>query len=232
MDNSEKLVCPVCGYDSLERIQQKHVLSEPFGGSKEISVDVFFCSACGSSGDFNNEHEKLFDQAQEILKQQSVQNILKDLAKVDINMAAIERVLDLPQRTLTKWKNGISKPSASAAALLKFIKLFPWLLEVADNKYDYDTAQKIHTTSAIQSLLTKIKFDESTFSSAGAGVVSTTKSDLYYFHVEKENVPNAYDDTSPQVFVNTKGNPSGLFSSSPFNTVAESQKDYITGSSI
>jgi len=150
--------CPACG--SIDIIDGKGsvLIKEPFGGQDNIEIHENICSKCGSRGDFFNQNELLIDETIKKLKQKSIENVLNDFLDNKISMSSIERALEIPQRTLTKWKNGANVPSSAGIALMRFIKLFPWLLEVAENKYDYNEAQKIHINVAIQKLLPEIDF--------------------------------------------------------------------------
>ena len=60
--------------------------------------------------------------------------------------------MGLPQRTLSKWKNKSVIPSARATALMRYLHLFPWLLDVADNKFEKKGAMQIHIAAAMQEL--------------------------------------------------------------------------------
>jgi len=152
--------CPACG--SIDIIDEKKniLIKEPFGGQDNIEIHENICSVCGSRGDFFNQNETLIDETIKKLKQKSVENILNGFLDNKISMSSIERALEMPQRTLTKWKNRTNTPSSAGIALMRFIKLFPWLLEVAENKYDYNEAQKIHINDAMQKLLPEINFSK------------------------------------------------------------------------
>jgi DNA-binding transcriptional regulator YiaG len=181
-------ICPVCGSDKIERITKEHTISEPFGGTKNISISEVECKACGSTGDFFNENDSIIDSSIKELKQKSINNILNDFSENKISMSAIERALDIPQRTLAKWRSGSSSPTATGVALMRFIRLFPWLLDVAENKYDYDYAQKICINSGIQKLLSCISFKTEDFSEAG--IIATSRSAFMYMYFEKEEFNN------------------------------------------
>ncbi len=56
-----------------------------------------------------------------------------------------------------------SFPSSPGIALLKLLRVFPWLLEVAENKYDFALSQKIHMTVAFKEMLRHIRFSEDDF---------------------------------------------------------------------
>jgi DNA-binding transcriptional regulator YiaG len=181
--------CPACG--SIDIIDEKKsiLIKEPFGGQNNIEIHENICSLCGSRGDFFNQNETLIDETIKKLKQKSIENILNDFIDSKMSMSSIERALGIPQRTLTKWKNRTNVPSSTGIALMRFIKLFPWLLEIAENKYDYNEAQKIHINAAIQKLLPEIDFCKENFIEAG-GIVATSGSALLYKYYEKKNINN------------------------------------------
>lgn len=64
-----------------------------------------------------------------------VYNIVKKFTEKGMSNPHLERVLDIPQRTIEKEKDN---PSPELVALLRIINLFPWMLEVADNNFDPD----------------------------------------------------------------------------------------------
>lgn len=157
---SEK-ICPVCGLGQLEEQSVSRVIRESFGGSLTVSIKNYYCGICESDGDFFDENEKVIENEVEALKKNAINNILNDFSKNNISMAAIERALRLPQRTLTKWKKGASRPSASGMTLMKLLRTFPWLLEVADHDFDYNEAQKIYLRNALNKFVNSLSFDES-----------------------------------------------------------------------
>ena len=181
--------CPACG--SIDIIDEKKSIltKEPFGGQDNIEIHENICSICGSRGDFFNQNDLLIDDTIKKLQQKSIENILNYFIDSKVSMSSIERALEIPQRTLTKWRNRTNVPSSAGIALMRFIKLFPWLLEVAENKYDYSEAQKIHINAAIQKLLPEIDFYKENFIEAG-GIVATSGSALLYRYYEKKNNNN------------------------------------------
>jgi hypothetical protein len=166
MDNR---VCPVCGGSSISRIQREEIVRESFGGQKTILLNEYTCESCGSTGDFFNENETSIQNSLSVLKNDAIVNILEYFSQQKISLSSMERALELPQRTLTKWKNKASKPSSTGVALLKFLRVFPWLLDVAENKYDYTSAQKIHMAIAFKEMLRHMTFDENAYSGTEMG---------------------------------------------------------------
>jgi transposase-like protein len=159
--------CPICGSNNL----QKNLLNEFIKGDlgKEAAFDNvnYKCMECGTEGDFFDESSGSRIHALEKLKKEYVSSTLDYFIDNKISFSSIERVLDLPQRTLTKWKNNVAQPTSAGIALLKFIRLFPWLLEVAENKYDYNTAQKIFIQTAVNKMLHNVIFNQNEFVSNG-----------------------------------------------------------------
>ena len=147
--------CPECGSKAIIENKKNISIKEPFANEVNIEINENVCSLCGSQGDFFNQNETLIDETIKNLKQKSIKNILNDFTNNKMSMSSIERALEMPQRTLTKWKNSTNYPSSAGIALMRLIKLFPWLLEVAENKYNYIEAQKIHINTAIEELLHK-----------------------------------------------------------------------------
>ena len=145
--------CPVCGSQKIHKIQMKRELSGGFDISKHITLSGYECEDCSFSGDFLHENKEVLKQAKEELQSQVMIDTLEYFTDQKISFAGIERVLDLPQRTLTKWKNQKTKPSASALALFKYLRLFPWMLQVADSGFDTEAAQKIHLEIAAHKLI-------------------------------------------------------------------------------
>lgn len=155
--NDEKK-CPVCGSSDLKKITRNHFIDEAFDCQKTIEIFEYHCNACESSGDFFDENDIIISNELKALKNTCVTNIISDFVENNISMSSIERALELPQRTLAKWKSGNTAPSASGVALMKFLKLFPWLIEVAEHNYDYDASQKIFLTQALNNFLSSIEF--------------------------------------------------------------------------
>ena len=177
--------CPACGSTDIKDEGVNITLKEPFGGQDIVEIHEIVCSLCGSRGDFFNENDISLSDAHKKLEQKSIENILNDFAHNKVSMSAMERALGLPQRTLTKWKNRNSAPSSTGLALMRLIRLFPWLLDVAEMKYDYNEAQKIHIKAAVQQLLSVVSFDKDGF--ADAGIVATSKSFFIYMHYNRED---------------------------------------------
>jgi len=171
----KKQLCPVCGSDKLERVVQKDSIPGDFG--KELVVDVPYvkCTECGSEGDFFGENDQVIEKALSTLNESYIEDALNFFNERNISFAGIERAVGLPQRTLTKWKNGISSPTAAGIALLKFLRAFPWLIEVAEHKFDTNISQKILIQTALTKLVNSMSFNDS-------DVEKSRQTELQYLH--------------------------------------------------
>mgnify|MGYP001034948028 CR=1 FL=1 len=194
--------CPVCGSEEILEKKETIAITEPFAGEDDVEIIENMCSVCESRGDFFDQNENIIEETIKKLKQKSVENILKYFIDNKISMSSIERALEMPQRTLAKWKNKGSKTSSAGIALLRFIRLFPWLLEVAENKYDYQKAENIQINSVIQKILDKNSFPSSQewqgqyfdfevvgqkgiiSAAGGCGIYEHTEEDLESFGIE------------------------------------------------
>jgi len=128
------LSCPICGSEELiKSTRERHVPIE-FGRDVTIEETVYSCSECGMEGDFFNENDRKIDIALEEAQKQSAVMIIDELSEKSISMAFFERAMSLPSRTLARWKRG--EITASGSALLKTVKTYPWILDVAERRFE------------------------------------------------------------------------------------------------
>jgi transposase-like protein len=185
---SKNKTCPVCGSDEIYEKKKKHRIKEPFAGEKNIEIIENVCKVCESKGDFFDQNDEVIEENIKELKQRSVENILKYFIENKRSLMSIERALEIPFRTLAKWKNKVTKTSAAGIALLRFIRLFPWLLDVAENKYDSKKAENIMLNNAIEKLskitgnkkATDVEEEKIYIGGAELPINEITKNNLYY----------------------------------------------------
>jgi RNA polymerase subunit RPABC4/transcription elongation factor Spt4 len=164
---SEKKLCPVCGSDELEKVTVRETFHGDMGKRLPIDTTHDRCQVCGSEGDFSNETENVMSKALSVLNAAYIDEALDYFNENKISFAGIERAVGLPQRTLTKWKNRISSPTAAGIALLKYLRIFPWLIDVADNKFDLEISQKIFLARAFNVFVNTFHISDSEISTAG-----------------------------------------------------------------
>jgi hypothetical protein len=180
-----KLNCPVCGSTDIIKSSYNEFVNDNLSGKTLVEKVLYHCNTCGEDGDFFNENETVVNDTLATIRQDFVVSTLDTFASNKISFSSMERALDLPQRTLTKWKNGASSPTAVGIALLKYIKLFPWLLEVAETGFDYEVSQKIFMMTAFNKMINKMSFYENEFKEAG--IFTTANSTFFYIHVQKKD---------------------------------------------
>jgi hypothetical protein len=142
------LTCPACGATKIVTKTNRTTLPKVFNEPVEYEERIDCCEICGECGDFAGENEPHILAAMEVAKKRVINHVIDDLSKNGIKMAYFERALDLPPRTVSRWKNG--ECSASSVALLRTIGAYPWILEVADSDFDPYIAKMKLMESATQ----------------------------------------------------------------------------------
>ncbi len=152
--------CSYCGGHDVHVMEKEHTLSEPYGGEALIQVHVIVCNACGFTVDDSEYNDPLILEGLSALKRQSMVNVLTELNGLGFSNASMERTLGLPARTLARWKNETSlNPSAAALALMRIIRTFPWILAVADQRYDSKSAQSMVLKQAFSHVMESFSTD-------------------------------------------------------------------------
>jgi hypothetical protein len=128
--------CPACNSVKIKVDEYNRRINAPFGPEIEIKEKAIHCFECNEN---YPEHSAKNDYliAYKNSAKGSVRSILDYLYSQKFSFSDIERALDLPYRTLSRWKK-TKEVSAPALVLLRFIRAMPWLIEVADNNYESD----------------------------------------------------------------------------------------------
>jgi len=146
-------ICPACCSANISQYEKSETITDFFGVERGIRLIEYSCADCGSTGDFFNENDDFIQAALNEIKKNEIVQMLEEFSANKVNFASAERALGLPQRTFAKWKSSDVTPNAAAVSLLKMVYRFPWLVEVADNKYNYLISQKIMIQNAVSSLI-------------------------------------------------------------------------------
>lgn len=136
MDITKKEInCPACGSININSRHEIRLIPVPFAPTIEHDEVVNLCCDCGMEGDFLRENRVRLPAIIEAAKKESAKRIINDLVEDEkLSMSYMERAFDLPMRTMTRWKSG--DISAAGVSLLRLIRTYPWLVEIADSQYD------------------------------------------------------------------------------------------------
>lgn len=128
--------CPSCGSKNLEVKHETRHISLPFASPIQYETVIDFCKDCEMEGDFLGINEQNLPTLIEKAKKESATQMIGDLVeRKKLSMSYMERALDLPMRTMMRWKSGESI-SAAAVTLLRVVETYPWIVEVADAQYE------------------------------------------------------------------------------------------------
>jgi hypothetical protein len=144
--DNEKKLCEICGSDQVEIIEKPVSLKTAFGEEATYCQIISICKNCGEEVDITDEKEQI--NAVKISERKLIKSIIDFIGRQGYSLSHIERALDLPQRTILRWKSG-KEPCAAGTTLLKFIRIFPWLIEVADEDFDESYSRKVLIHAAI-----------------------------------------------------------------------------------
>ncbi|MBN2497940.1 MAG: hypothetical protein JXR96_25325 [Deltaproteobacteria bacterium] len=134
-----KTKCPVCGSEDVREERVAESLPVPYGPAASFTTTQYTCNTCGESGDFTGANSSIINDAIRKSSAESAASMLEHLAGEGISSAYFERAMRLPARTTARWKYG--ELSAAALALLRSVRTYPWLLEVADADFEPVTAK-------------------------------------------------------------------------------------------
>lgn len=147
--------CPACGSDTLVKKTREIKIPLEFGRDITVEESIYICQVCGTDGDFADENDKKIGDALEAAKRKLTEQILDTLVGKGISMAYFERAMGLPARTLARWKQG--NISASGFALIKTVETYPWLLEVADERFERGFAVKTLINKAAEAFQSAVE---------------------------------------------------------------------------
>ncbi len=146
--SKKSIICPACGSSEVARFEKESFSQLTLGSQFSFKEINYKCNACQEEGDFLAETDKNYLVAQKEAQGNLVKQLLETMHSMGITMAMFERVFELPTRTLTRWKNGDF--SSSALALLRIVTTYPWIIEVAENKFEKTYSKFAVVTSAAQ----------------------------------------------------------------------------------
>jgi hypothetical protein len=79
-----------------------------------------------------------------------IEEMLIEFGSMGISEAAIERALDLGQGSL---RVASLTEDPEATVLLRLIRVYPWLIDVAESNFDENTSQRIMLHNAVDVMM-------------------------------------------------------------------------------
>lgn len=152
----KNLTCPICGTKNSLK-EENFTFEVHYNDEKNyITLPSYNCSNCGANIALDHEKENniALTKASNQARNNFVSKALKNIEK-DYDFTTIECCFALPQRTLSKWKNQSKSPSATAAAFISLLNVFPWLTKVAFCEFDKKKAYGLAYMEILKQILGK-----------------------------------------------------------------------------
>jgi hypothetical protein len=125
------MLCKVCNSSNVEIKKNNESLKIIFGPDAVYEQTTEFCNSCLCEIDITDENIRL--KAIQLAEAQSVKIIIDNLQSNNYTISNIERILELPSETFSKWYEG--QYSSEALTLLRLLNVFPELINIAENDY-------------------------------------------------------------------------------------------------
>ena len=142
-------ICPCCGEKESFTLIEKDFTAVYGQTSITSSLPVKHCESCGATFDADDSADTLRKEAFVEARRESVCRGLERLEK-KISFTELEHCFSLAPKTLSKWKNKSKSPSATAAAFVNLLSVFPWLAYVGMSNYNSAEAYKIAYAAVLQ----------------------------------------------------------------------------------
>ena len=110
--------CPVCASTSVSTFKETRNAVSRFGTRQSYEAVVNLCRHCGEEGDFDAASDPAIEEAFDEANSVGVQEKLARLEAQGFSVVSIERVLQLPIRSLRPLLLGDRAPTRQEAAIV------------------------------------------------------------------------------------------------------------------
>lgn len=152
MKEESKIECPVCGSSQVDVLAGQSTIQAPYGPHVAYADNVWHCKTCGTDVDHSRVFENSDKLALEKSVTESIEKMIASLGDEGFTLAYMERALSLPQRTISRWKTN-GDLSKIGITLLRVIRTYPWILKVAENKFDTTISKRILVENGVKEFL-------------------------------------------------------------------------------
>lgn len=143
--------CPICGSNSVSSSERDELYQLTLGEKFRIKETVLKCSNCQYEFSDIEANEKKLNEALPEERKKLSEYLVAKVQEKCASMAFIERAFELPIRTMNRWKSG-GESSATSLAFLRLLHTYPWLVDVADKKFEPSAAHLILWREAMSSM--------------------------------------------------------------------------------
>jgi hypothetical protein len=121
IERGKEPYCPVCASTLIKTSKVPRSVVSRFGTSHPYEATVNTCGDCGEEGDFDVVNDPAIEEAFDDANSVGVQEKLARLEAQGFSVASIERVLQLPARSLRPLLLGDRTPTRQEAALVMLL---------------------------------------------------------------------------------------------------------------
>lgn len=143
--------CPFCGETNIQKFEQTVAHRLVLGNEFIVPESFYKCTNCESEFADEAENEKRLSAALVDARKVLSGTLIEKIKVNGLSMAYVERAFELPIRTLNRWKSA-GETSAASLAFLRLISTYPWLVDVADCKFDQRAAGLILWREALKAM--------------------------------------------------------------------------------
>ncbi|MEO6098317.1 MAG: hypothetical protein ABIW76_22645 [Fibrobacteria bacterium] len=130
--------CKSCGEPGMRVVETTQHYTAPFGKPVPYQQSHTECDHCEM--EFDVSDPEAFPNAIREAEILSVEEILKFFKEHAIPLGRVERALELPHRQISNWKSKEAW-SKSGLALLRILRSYPWIIDVADKHFQEKIVQ-------------------------------------------------------------------------------------------
>ena len=146
-----KVICPACGSSHLKQTESVQSMQLTLAPEFEVITHNYLCETCGEEGDFSLQNDNQIGVAVKEAQKVFVKHTLSELEDV-MPLVRIERALEIPFRTMNRWKSGDF--SAPSIALLRILKTYPWIINVAEDRFSKESSTKYLYSAGLRGVST------------------------------------------------------------------------------
>jgi hypothetical protein len=190
-----KINCSICGSSNAFKSCTERHLPIPYGAPVLIRECIRSCPDCGAEIDETQDEDN--KAALENGNRESIKSMIDYLCNDGYSLAQLERAHDLPQRTISRWRTS-GDLSSVGTALLRILRTYPWITEVAENHFNEDFSKRILVKAAADEFIKIKQFADPISMGVGYVQVSRTEENINIFSIFAGTLSTKTESNIPQ----------------------------------